>query len=245
MGENVKRLALIDTESYNAMMKSLDQLVSDKKILDNAKQTAAEGELIEGHANMMSSVTRKPSQATDDIINYNKKKNNYRNELKERAATPVVDAAAAAVAGAAPRAGSLKSSENLIRSFLKRKGVAEVDKGVKFGHKTLSFTYDDMISDLTKNVKKTNTNLSSQQHLKLLKELKRTGMPVGYIRSENLRRQYRDLDNGGPQIPQTPPPAYQTPPGLYQQQQPSTSFSSAPPLRKKGKLRPHMFDDKR
>jgi enoyl reductase-like protein len=245
MGENVKRLALIDTERYNAMMKSLDQLVSDKKILDNAKQTAAEGELIEGHANMMSSVARKPSHATDDIINYNKKKNNYRNELKERAATPVVDAAAA-VAGAAPRAGSLKSSETLIRTFLKRKGVAEVDKGVKFGHKTLSFAYDDMISDLTKNVKKTNTNLSSQQHAKLLKELKRTGMPVGYIRSENLRKQYRDLDNGVPQIPQTPPPAYQTPPALYQQQQqPSTSFSFAPPLRKKGKLRPHMFDDKR
>jgi hypothetical protein len=54
MGDDVKRLALIDTERYNALMKSLDQLVSDKKILDNAKQTAAEGELIEGHANMMS-----------------------------------------------------------------------------------------------------------------------------------------------------------------------------------------------
>jgi hypothetical protein len=245
MGENVKRLALIDTESYNAMMKSLDQLVSDKKILDNAKQTAAEGELIEGHANMMSSVARKPSQATDDIINYNKKKNNYRKELKERAATPVVEAAAA-VAGAAPKAGSLKSSENLIRSFLKKKGVAEVDKGVKFGHKTLSFAYDDMISDLTKNVKKTNTNLSQEQHTKLLKELKRTGMPVQYIRSENLKKQYRDLDNGShtPQIPQTPPPAYQTPPPGIIHQQPSTSsgFGFPTPIRsKRGKPRPFMM----
>ena len=192
---------------------------------------------------MMSSVARKPSQATDDIINYNKKKNNYRNELKERAATPVVDAAAA-VAGAAPRAGSLKSSETLIRTFLKRKGVAEVDKGVKFGHKTLSFAYDDMISDLTKNVKKTNTNLSQQQHTKLLKELKRTGMPVGYIRSENLRKQYRDLETGtSPQIPQTPPPAYQTPPtGIVPQQQPSTSFSFPTPIRsKRGKPREYMM----
>ena len=116
---------------------------------------------------------------------------------------------------------------------MKKKGVAEVDKGVKFGHKTLSFAYDDMIADLTKNVKKTNTNLSQQQHTKLLKELKRTGMPVAYIRSENLRSQYRELDNGTPQIPQTPPPAYQTP----------TSFSFAPPLRsKKGRPRSFMYD---
>jgi hypothetical protein len=128
---------------------------------------------------------------------------------------------------------------------LKRKGVAEVDKGVKFGHKTLSFAYDDMISDLTKNVKKQNTNLSQQQHTKLLKELKRTGMPVGYIRSENLRRQYRDLDTGAsPQIPQTPPPAYQTPPPGIISQQPSTSsgFGFTTPIQsKRGKLRPHMM----
>jgi hypothetical protein len=119
MGDAVKRLALIDTERYNAMMKSLDQLVSDKKILDNAKQTAAEGELIEGHANMLGSVARKPSHATDDIINYNKKKNNYRKEQKELAATPVAQAAAAA--GPSPKPGSLASSENLIRAFLKKK----------------------------------------------------------------------------------------------------------------------------
>jgi hypothetical protein len=226
-------------------MKSLDQLVSDKKILDNAKQTAAEGELIEGHANMMSSVARKPSHATDDIINYNKKKNNYRKEQKELAATPVAQAAAA-TAGPPPKAGSLASSENLICAFLKKKGVAETDKGVKFGHKTLGFAYDDMIADLTKNVKKTNTNLTAAQHTKLLKELKRTGMPVGYIRSENLRSQYRELDNGTPQIPQTPPPAYQTPtppPPEIVTQQPSPSFSFSTPIQsKKGRPRTFMFD---
>jgi hypothetical protein len=220
-------------------MKSLDQLVSDKKILDNAKQTAAEGELIEGHANMMSSVARNPSQATDDIINYNKKKNNYRNELKERAATPPVVEAAAAAAGPPPKAGSLKSSENLIKSFFKKKGIIETEKGVKFGHKTLPFAYDDIIADLTKNVKKSNTNLTQQQHGKLLRELKRSGMPVGFIRSETLRQQYRQLYDT--ETIQTPPPAYQTPPPLYAQQ-PSTSFNFAPPLRsQKGKSRPHML----
>ena len=78
----------------------------------------------------MSSVARKPSHATDDIINYNKKKNNYRKELKELAATNIAEAADDAGPPRAPRAGSLASSENLIRAFLKRKGVTAVDKGV-------------------------------------------------------------------------------------------------------------------
>jgi hypothetical protein len=126
---------------------------------------------------------------------------------------------------------------------LRKKGVTETEKGVKFGNKTLGFAYDDMIADLTKNVKKTNTNLT-----KLLKELKRTGMPVAYIRSENLQSQYRELDNGTPQIPQTPPPAYQTPPpppppGTITQQQPTFSFiGSTPPIRsKKGRPRTYMI----
>ena len=101
-----------------------------------------------------------------------------------------------------------------------------------------------MIADLTKNVKKSNTNLTTMQHTKLLKELKKTGMPVAYIRSENLRSQYRELDNGTPQIPQTPPPAYQTPPpppGTITQQQPTFSFiGSTPPVRSK-KGRPRTF----
>jgi hypothetical protein len=101
-----------------------------------------------------------------------------------------------------------------------------------------------MIADLTKNAKKTNTNLTSPQHTKLLKELKRTGMHVAYIRSENLRNQYRELDNGTPQMPQTPPPAYQTPPqpppGIVTQQPPSFDFT---PIRsKKGRPRTFMFN---
>jgi hypothetical protein len=190
---------------------------------------------------MMASVARKPSHATDDIINYNKKKNNYRKEQKQLAAAPVAQAAAAA--GPPPKPGSLASSENLIRAFLRKKGVAETEKGVKFGNKTLGFAYDDMLADLTKNVKKTNTNLTTRQHTKLLKELKKTGMPVAYIRSENLRNQYRELDNGTPQIPQTPPPAYQTPPpppGTITQQQPTFSFIGSTPIRSK-KGRPRTF----
>ena len=68
-------------------------------------------------------------------------------------------------------------------------------------------------------------------------------MPVGYIRSENLRNQYRELDGGTPQT-RTPPPAYQTaPPWIVTQQQPSFSFIGPTPVRsQKGKPRRFMFD---
>jgi hypothetical protein len=219
-------------------MKTLDRLVSDKKILDGAKQTAAEGELLEGHANMLSSVSRKSPYATDAIINYSKKKKNYVKEQKEL--NPAAPAAAAAAPGPL-KPGTLASSDRLIRAFLKKRGVVEHDKGVKFGTgKSLAFAFDDMVADLTRNVRKTNTNLTPGQHTKLLKELKKINIPVAYIRSDNLRAQYKDLDHGTPQT-QTPPPAYQTaPPGIINQQPPS--FSGLTPVKsQRGKPRRFML----
>ena len=187
---------------------------------------------------MLSSVSRKSPYATDAIINYSKKKKNYVKEQKELNPAAV---GAAAVAPGPFKPGTLASSDRLIRTFLKKKGVVEHDKGVKFGTgKTLSFAFDDMVADLTRNVRKTNTNLTSGQHVKLLKELKKINIPVAYIRSDNLRTQYRDLDHGTPQTQyQTPPPAYQTaPPGIINQQPPS--FSGSTPV-KSQKGRPRKF----
>jgi hypothetical protein len=222
-------------------MRTLEQLVSDKKILDEAKQTGAEGELLDGHANMLSSVSRKSPYATDAIINYSKKKKNYVKEQKELNPPAAV---AAAAAGPPLKPGTLANSDHLIRAFFKKKGVVENEKGVKFGGgKTLSFAFDDMMADLTKNVRKTNTNLTVGQHTKLLKELKKINIPVGYIRSDNLRTQYRDLDLGTPQT-QTPPPAYQTAPSGIINQQPSFSGLTTPVLKsQKGKPRKFMFEN--
>jgi hypothetical protein len=225
-------------------MKTLDQLVSDKKILDGAKQTAAEGELLEGHANMLSSVASKSPYATDAIINYSKKKKNYVKEQKELN-PPAIAAAAAAASAAGPlKPGTLANSDRLIRAFFKKKGVVEQEKGVKFGTgKTLPFAFDDMMADLTKNVRKTNTNLTGLQHKKLLKELKKINIPVGYIRSDNLRTQYRDLDIGTPQT-QTPPPAYQTEPSRVISRQPGFSdLTPRPTKSQRGKIRPFMLPD--
>ncbi|CAB3996213.1 Hypothetical predicted protein [Paramuricea clavata] len=188
MGDDVKRLMLIDAEKYNTMMKTLKKLVEDKKILGEAKQTAAEGELIESHANMVTSIQRKSPYATNDIINYSKKKQTYLKEQKEAAAPPPPPQPAAG-SGPAHKPGSLASSESLIRAHLKKKGVVETDKGVKFVSKTLNIAFDDMIADLTKNVKKTNTNLTTAQHDRLLKELKKNNK---FLDTDNLDQQARN-----------------------------------------------------
>ncbi|CAB3978027.1 Hypothetical predicted protein [Paramuricea clavata] len=241
MGDDVKRLMLIDTEKYNTMIKNLDRLVANRQILDEAKQTTAEGELIEGHANMTASVAKKQPHATDDIINYSKKRHNYRKELAEKAAA-TAPAAATAGGGPLPKAGSLASSERLIKAFLKNNNVKDTPKGVKFQSKTLNFSFDDMIADLTKNVTKKKTNLNTGQHQKLLRELKKLNMPVSYIRSENLKGQYRSLSEtgGGASTSQgTPPPAYETPPPPGTPQPLFQNFPTTP-LSKKGQKRPYM-----
>jgi hypothetical protein len=189
---------------------------------------------------MLSSVSSKSPYATDAIINYSKKKKNYIKEQKEL--NPITPATAAAAAAGPLKPGTIASSDRLIRAFFKKKGVVENDKGVKFGSgKSLPFAFDDMVTDLTRNVRKANTNLTPGQHVKLLKELKKINIPVGYIRSDNLRTQYKDLDPGTPQN-QTPPPPYQTgTPGIVTQQQPAY-FSGATPVKsQKGASRKFMF----
>ncbi|CAB4030436.1 Hypothetical predicted protein [Paramuricea clavata] len=240
MGDDVKRLMLIDGERHNTMLQTLEKLVGDKKILNEAKQTAAEGELLEGHATMMDSVARKPAHATDDIIQFTKKKKNYLKEQKAlSAATPAPPPAEDGDGDATQfKKGSVAAADRVIRSFLKNKGVKETDKGVKIGGKTLNFAYDDMIEDLTRNVKTTSTNLIPSQHTKLLTELKKLRMPVAYIRSQKLKNQYRDIidraSNGSEALPSTssPPPPYTTP------RRPQSAGPQH--LNRKGQLRPFM-----
>ena len=69
MGENVKRLTLIDAEKFNTLMELLQNNTARQKILDDATRTPEEAGLVESHKTVMDSVKNK-----SDIINYLKKK---------------------------------------------------------------------------------------------------------------------------------------------------------------------------
>ena len=76
MGDDVKKLTLMDTEKYNKMMTQIEQLVSKRKIIEDAKRTQTEAELIDSHDDMINAVKRAPATAMSGIVNYTKKKEN-------------------------------------------------------------------------------------------------------------------------------------------------------------------------
>ena len=78
MGENVKRLALIDAEKFNSLMKLLQNNTARQKLLDDTTRTPEEAGLIESHNTVLKN---KSSLAGTDVINYLKKKDNYRESL--------------------------------------------------------------------------------------------------------------------------------------------------------------------
>ncbi|CAB3995258.1 Hypothetical predicted protein [Paramuricea clavata] len=85
MGDNVRRLTLIDAEKYNSLMRLLEQATKRQKMLDDSKQTQAEAELVDSHADMLNSVKNKSSLGGSDIVNYMRKKDKYQAEVAARA----------------------------------------------------------------------------------------------------------------------------------------------------------------
>ena len=73
MGENVKRLTLIDAEKFNTLMELLQTNTARQKLLNDATRTPEEAGLIESHNTALQSVKNKSTLAGTDI-NYLKKK---------------------------------------------------------------------------------------------------------------------------------------------------------------------------
>ncbi|CAB3988047.1 Hypothetical predicted protein [Paramuricea clavata] len=194
MGKNVKRLAVIYAELYNSLMTLLEQTSKRQKLLSDVKQTATETELVNSYADMHKSVKNKSSLADTDIVNFLRKKDKYLNEtaVQPQNPQPANNNNADGSAAKALVAGTIAYHEKLITNHMKAKGITDTGKGVKYQGKTMNFSYEDMIEDLTKNSK--NTNLTNAQHDKMLRTLKKSNMPTKYIRNKLLREKYKNLD---------------------------------------------------
>ena len=80
-------------------------------------------------------------------------------------------------------------SEQLSDYFEKKKFRVNSAGKIKIGN--VSVNEKDLIYDLTHQaVKDTSFNLSSEQRLDVLKELKKTGMPASNIRNTSLKKIY-------------------------------------------------------
>jgi hypothetical protein len=115
------------------MMTQIEQLVSKRKIIEDAKRTQTEAELIDSHDDMINAVKRAPATAMSGIVNYTKKKRKYLKEQAELNATT-----GAVQPDPIPAAGSIASYNKLITTHLNRHGIVATEKGTKFGAKTLN-----------------------------------------------------------------------------------------------------------
>ena len=196
MGENVKRLALIDAEKFNLLMELLQTNTARQKILDDATRRPEEAGLIESHGAAINSVKNKSPLAGTDIINYLRKKDNYQKSLatggnNDDDEGPVDPPP---VQAGEPKTGTIASAEKLINAHFKAKSVMPSEDGIKVGDVgTLGISYNDIVMDLTRNFTRTQPNLTRVDRQRVLKLLKKTKMPISYVRNKKLKEEYKAL----------------------------------------------------
>jgi hypothetical protein len=212
MGENVKRLTMIDAEKYNSLITMLQEATQRQKILEDSTRTPAAAELVESQAEMVRSVKGKSTLASANIVNYMKKKAKYLDEVgQQRVDGEPPPAAAAAAAGAAVGVGTVAYHTQKITNHFKTKAITNTGKGLSYGGKSFNLNYEDVMQDLTHNYKANKMNLSLNEQEATLRILRRSKMPASYIRNKILHDKYTNLLQTPKATPiTTPPPAYQT-----------------------------------
>ena len=199
MGDNVRRLALIDAEKFNSLIDLLETNTARQKILDNATRTPEAAGLIESHATAINSIKNKSTLTSTDIINYLRKKDNYQKSV----ASPTDEGDTGAVdpppqpptSQNTPKVGTIASAEKLINAHFKARGITPSDDGIKIGDTTLGIPYNDMVMDLTRNFTRTQPNLTIANRKRVLLLLKKSKMPVSYVRNRKLK-EYKTLLGG-------------------------------------------------
>ncbi|CAB3978620.1 ADP-dependent glucokinase [Paramuricea clavata] len=165
------------------------------ELLNNAKRSAEEAGLIESRQEVKKSVKNNTSTAGNDIINFLRKTESYRksaglDQTEEDKGVAPGNAAApvtAGVSGAAHKPGTVASSTAKIEEHFRKNGVKPIPQGIKFADGQLGISYQDMIEDLTRNYTQTQPNLNEKNRHRVLLLLKKTNMPISYIRNKRIK----------------------------------------------------------
>jgi hypothetical protein len=187
MGENVRRLALIDAEKFNNLIDLLQGNTARQKIVDDAVRSSEEAGLIESHKTMQKSVNYKSSLVGNDIIIFLRKRDNYKTSVEKQNNDDQQQPAGQQPAGQQPAAdvepkrGTVRDAEKRINDHFKSRGITPSENGIKTNTSTITVSYSDMMMDLTRNYKKTEPNLNTVDKVKVFQLMKKTRMPVNYI----------------------------------------------------------------
>ncbi|CAB4040041.1 Hypothetical predicted protein, partial [Paramuricea clavata] len=218
-GQEVKRLALIDANKFNSLMDMLTKNNARDEILNNAKRSSEEAGLIESRQEVKKSVRDKSSTAGNDIINYLRKTDSYRKSIGLDQAVdddtvapknnPVPVTAGASGAGHKP--GTVAASAAKIEQHFQKHNVKPTAQGIRYGSNDLNISYQDMLEDLTRNYVQTQPNLNDHSRRRVLLLLKKTNMPISYIRNKTIKEQYKQMLSQSGQASKPGPSAIPTP----------------------------------
>ncbi|CAB4013525.1 Hypothetical predicted protein [Paramuricea clavata] len=149
--------------------------------------------------------------AGNDVINFLRKTDNYRQSLgldksEEDDVPPAAGPppATARPSGANHKPGTVASSTAKIEEHLRKNGVKPIADGVKFKDGQIGVSYNDMMEDLTRNYVQTQPNLDPKGRYKVLLLLKQTNMPISFIRNKKIKEEYKTLLAQGHMTPLRP-----------------------------------------
>ncbi|CAB3978335.1 Hypothetical predicted protein [Paramuricea clavata] len=209
--KDIKFTLVEDMRIHSYIRKAVRQLEAIKQnhshknggrneLLNTAKRSSEEAGLIESRQEVKKSVKNNSSTAGNDIINFLRKTDSYRksvgldqpvNDDDDGANAPVP--VTAGVSGAGHKAGTVAASAHKIEQHLQKHDVKPIANGIKMGDTELNISYEDMMEDLTRNYTQTQPNLTPNNRRRVLILLKRTGMPVSYVRNKKMKEEYKQL----------------------------------------------------
>ncbi|CAB3977946.1 Hypothetical predicted protein [Paramuricea clavata] len=217
----VEDMRIHDANKFNNLMDMLTKNNARDELLNNAKRSSEEAGLIESRQEAKKSVKNNASTAGNDIINFLRKTESYRKSVgldqivdddddvtAGNAPVPVT----AGASGAGHKPGTVAASAAKIEEHLRKNNVKPVPQGIKYGDSELGISYQDMIEDLTRNYTQTRPNLNENNRRRVLLLLKKTNMPISYIRNKRIKEEYKHILNQSKQPSKLPTyiPAPQT-----------------------------------
>ncbi|CAB3988434.1 Hypothetical predicted protein [Paramuricea clavata] len=204
-------------------------LVEDLRILGYIRKAVRQLELIKkthtkengqrSQAEVKKSVRDKSSTAGNDIINYLRKTDSYRKSIgldqavdddtvaPENNPVPVT----AGASGAGHKPGTVAASAAKIEQHFQKHNVKPTAQGIRYGSNDLNISYQDMLEDLTRNYVQTQPNLNDHSRRRVLLLLKKTNMPISYIRNKTIKEQYKQMLSQSGQASKPGPSAIPTP----------------------------------
>ena len=187
----VNKLQLVDVGKLNAILEMFKKENETKKIFDSIKNPDVFS--IEEKKTNMEKID---DRQDENIVEFLKKKNSIKNEYdiqekkkKEKENEEVEEKKKRKRIETAVSSVQQQYSEQLSDYFEKKKFRVNSAGKIKIGN--VSVNEKDLIYDFTHQaVKDTSFNLSPEQRLNVLKELKKTGMPASNIRNTTLKKIY-------------------------------------------------------